>query len=125
MEEIVLKHQKAFGLDRWQGNYPADVKIPLQLGVKEVSLAPYPASPTKREVIDKQVDDWLQLDVIEPSKSAWGFPVLIVYCNSKPCLCIDYRKRNELAVLDKFPLQRQTDILHALEGSQFLTMLAR
>ena len=59
MEEIVLKHQKAFGLDGRLGNYPADVEIPLRPGVKEVSLAPYPASPAKREVIDKQVDDWL------------------------------------------------------------------
>ena len=88
-----------------------------------MSLAPYPASPTKREVINKQVDDWLRLDVIEPSKSAWGFPVLIVYCNSKPHLCIDYRKLNELAVPDEFPLPRQTNILHTLEGSQFLTTL--
>ena len=29
MEEIVLKHQKDFGLDGQLGNYPADVKIPL------------------------------------------------------------------------------------------------
>src|SRR6202023_1735700 len=116
-----LKHQKAFGLDARLGNYPADVEIPLRWEVKEASLAPYPASPAKREVIDKQVDDWLQLDVIEPSKSAWGFPVLIVYCNSKPSLCIDYRKLNDLTVPDEFPLPRQTDILHTLEGSQFLT----
>ena len=29
MEEIVLKHQKAFGLDGWLGNYAADVEISL------------------------------------------------------------------------------------------------
>src|ERR1700732_4156214 len=45
------------------------------------------------------------------------------YLLSKPCLCIDYRKLNELAVPDEFPLPRQTDILHTLEGSQFLTTL--
>jgi hypothetical protein len=81
------------------------------------------ASPAKREVIDKQVDEWLKLEVIEPSKSGWGFPVLIVWQNNKPRLCIDYRKLNEVAGPDEFPLPKQTDILQALEGSQYLTTL--
>ena len=86
MEELVLRYQKAFGLDGRLGNHPTNVEIPLRPGAKEISLAPYPTSPAKREAIDKQIDDWLKLDVIEPSKSAWGFPVLIVYRNNKPRL---------------------------------------
>jgi hypothetical protein len=38
-------------------------------------------------------------------------------------LCIDYRKLSEIAIPDEFPLPKQTDILHALEGSQYLTAL--
>ncbi|KAH7310395.1 hypothetical protein B0J17DRAFT_585998, partial [Rhizoctonia solani] len=56
----------------------------LRIPAQEISLTPYSASPAKREVIDKQIDDWLRLEVIEPSKSAWGFPVIVVYRNSKP-----------------------------------------
>jgi hypothetical protein len=123
LEGIVLKHHLAFGLDGRLGNYPAKVEINLREGAKEISLAPYSASPAKREVIEKQIDDWLRLEVIEPSKSAWGFPVLIVYRNSKPRLCIDYRWLNEIAIPDEFPLPKQTDILHVLEGSQYLTTL--
>jgi hypothetical protein len=123
LEKVVLKNSSAFGLDGRLGNYPAQVEINLRPGTKEISLAPYSASPEKRAVIDKQVDEWLQLEVIEKSKSAWGFPVLIVYRNSKPCLCIDYRKLNAVAVPDEFPLPKQTDILHTLEGSQYLTTL--
>ena len=70
MEELVLRHQKAFGLDGRLGNHPTNVEIPLRRGAKEISLMPYPTSPAKREAIDKQVDDRLKLDVIEPSKSA-------------------------------------------------------
>jgi hypothetical protein len=123
LEEIALKHSNAFGLHGHLGHYPAEVEINLCPGTKEISLAPYSASPAKRGVIDKQVDEWLKLEVIEPSKSGWGFPVLIVWRNNKPRLCIDYRKLNEVAVPDEFPLPKQTDILHALEGSQYLTTL--
>lgn len=86
-------------------------------------MPPYPASPAKREVIDKQIDEWLRLEIIEDSKSAWGAPVLIVWRNEKPRLCIDYRKLNEAAIPDEFPIPKQTDILHALQGAQYLTTL--
>ncbi len=123
IKDIVSKNSQAFGLDGRLGTYPARVEINLRPGTKEISMAPYTASPEKRAVIDKQVDEWLRLDVIEPSKSAWGFPVLVVYRNNKPRLCIDYRKLNAVVVPDEFPLPKQTDILHALGGAQYLTTL--
>ncbi|EUC56265.1 Ty3/Gypsy polyprotein/retrotransposon, putative [Rhizoctonia solani AG-3 Rhs1AP] len=123
LSKIIVKNEQAFGLDGRLGHYPAEVEINLRPGTKEISLAPYSASPVKQEVINKQIDDWLRLEVIEPSKSAWGFPVLIVWRNNKPRFCIDYRKLNDVAVPDEFPLPKQTDILHALEGSQYLTTL--
>ncbi|QRW01035.1 Retrovirus-related Pol polyprotein from transposon [Ceratobasidium sp. AG-Ba] len=44
---------------------------------RPVSLAPYPVSPEKKEVIGKQIDEWLRLGVIQPSKSPWGAPVIV------------------------------------------------
>ena len=38
-------------------------------------------------------------------------------------MVIDYRKLNEIAISDKFPLPKQEDILQALEGSQWLSTL--
>jgi hypothetical protein len=104
LEEIVAKHEKAFGLDGRLGMHNAQVEINLRPNMKEISLAPYSASPAKQEVIDKQVDDWLCLDVIKPAKSAWGFPVIVVYRNSKPRVCIDYRRLNEVSLPNKYPL---------------------
>jgi hypothetical protein len=99
------------------------VEIPMKPGAEPVSLPPFPVSPANREVIDKQMDSWLNLGVIEPSKSPWAAPVFIVYRNSKPRMVIDLRKLNELVVADEFPLPRQDDILQALSGSQWLTTL--
>jgi Reverse transcriptase (RNA-dependent DNA polymerase) len=123
LQSIIQKHHITFGLDGRLGNSDAKVEIQLRPGATEVSLPPYNASPAKREVIDKQMDAWLELEVIEPSKSPWGFPVLIVYRNGKARMCIDYRKLNERAVPDEFPLPRQDAILQALTGSQWLTTL--
>ena len=69
------------------------------------------------------MDKWIQLGVIEPSKSPWAAPAFIVYRNRKPCMGIDYRKLNEIAISVEFPLPKQEDILQALEGSQWLSTL--
>lgn len=103
--------------------YKAKVRINLQEDAKPVLLAPYSASPAKRETIDAQMDLWLSLGVIEPSESPWGFPVLIVYRNNKARTCIDYRKLNAMTIPDEYPLPKQSDIIQLLTGSQWLSSL--
>ncbi|KEP45032.1 putative tick transposon, partial [Rhizoctonia solani 123E] len=123
LEKIVQNNELAFGFNGRLGNHEAQVEINLRPGTREISLTPYSASPAKREVINKQINDWLRLDVIEPSQSAWGFPIIVVYRNSKPRVCIDYRRLNDVSIPDEYPLPKQTDILHALEGAQWLSTL--
>jgi hypothetical protein len=74
-----------------------------------------------REVIDTQIDKWLKLGVIEPSKSPWEFPVVIVFRNGKPRFCVDYRQLNTCIKYNEYPLPRQTNILNALTGAQWLS----
>ena len=123
LEELALRHEKAFGLDGRLGHYNSQVKIPLRPGAKEISVPPFQQSPEKRQVIDKQMDTWLATEVIEPSKSPWGFPAFIVYRNNKPRMVVDYRKLNAVTIPDEFPLPRQEEILHALSGAQWLSTL--
>lgn len=123
LEKIIVKNEQAFGLDGRLGEYQAKVTIPLKPDAKEVCLPPYAASPAKREVIDKQLDSWISLGVIEPSTSPWGFSILVVYRNNKAWLCVDYRKLNAITIADEYPLPRQSDIIQALSGAQYLTTL--
>ena len=95
-------------------------EIKIEPGAALVSLAPYSASPEKREAIDKQLDKWFSQGVIEPLDSPWGMPVIVVYQFGKPRVCIDCRKVNAVSQADKYPLPRQADILQALMGSQWL-----
>jgi hypothetical protein len=61
------------------GHYPAKVSIRLKPDTEPISLPPFPQSPAKREVMDKQMDEWIQLKVIAPSISPWEAPTFIVY----------------------------------------------
>jgi hypothetical protein len=45
------------------------IQVPLKAEVKEISLPPFYASPANQEIIDKQMNKWIQLRVIEPSRS--------------------------------------------------------
>jgi hypothetical protein len=83
----------------------------------------YGASPAKRQVIDEQMDKWIRQEVVEPSKSPWATPVVIVYQNGKLRFCVDYRKLNAMTIPNEFPIPQQTEILQALSGSQVLSTL--
>ncbi|HXP51692.1 MAG TPA: reverse transcriptase domain-containing protein, partial [Bacteroidia bacterium] len=122
--KVILRNEKAFGLNGRLGNPPGELEINLRPGSKEVSLPPFGSStPAKREVMDTQMDTWLSNGVISPSKSPWGAPAFIVYRNGKPRMVIDYRKLNEMMIPDEFPIPKQEDILQALTGSQWLSTL--
>src|SRR6201996_6517394 len=123
IKAILWKNKQAFALDGRLGNYDEKIEIELKPGTKPVSLPPFPVSPAQREVMDKQMDSWIQLGVIEPSKSPWGAPAFIVWQNGKPRMVVDLRKLNEAAVRDEFPIPRQETIIQALHGSQWLTTL--
>ena len=88
--KVVEWNQTAFGFDRQLGHLKSEVHIELIPGTKPISMAPYCASPAKQEAIDKQIDLWLSQGVIEESKSPWGAPIIIVYRNNKPRVCIDF-----------------------------------
>ena len=87
---------------------------------------PYRSNPTVRAEIKKQVQDMLRKDIIEPSTSQFGSPVLLV---SKPDgsyrFCIDYRKLNSMTKIDCHPIARADDCLESLgaSGAKYFTSL--
>ncbi|EJD51917.1 hypothetical protein AURDEDRAFT_56011, partial [Auricularia subglabra TFB-10046 SS5] len=82
--ELFRKHVKAFGFDGRLGHLDANAEVRTKEGVHPISEPMHGASPEKREVIEKQIRKWFELGVIEPSKSPWAAPVVIVYRNGKP-----------------------------------------
>ena len=83
--------------------------IPMVIKVDEtegiVSSRPYRHSPQKIDIIDEEVKQLLDLGVIEPNKSAWRSPLVVVQKKGgKLRLCTDFRMLNMITRKDKFPM---------------------
>ena len=88
-------------------------------GAKPVRRGPYYTTPANRKEIDRQVDEMIQNDIIEPSNSAWHSPVLLV---KKPSgefrFVVDYRDLNKSTVPMSFPLPQLGNVFDALGDSK-------
>lgn len=84
----------------------------------------YPVAPAVQQRMHKELDRMIELDVVEPSKSPWRSPVVLVKkANGKDRLCIDSRKVNEVTKHDSYPLPYISSILDRLGKTNFLTSI--
>lgn len=83
---------------------------------------------TQKEEINRQVENLLKNDLIEPSVSSYNSPLILVPKKSlngeqKWRMCVDYRMLNKNLIGDKFPLPRIDDILDSLGKAKFFSVL--
>jgi hypothetical protein len=75
-------------------------------------------------IINEEVDQMLAAGVIEPSKSAWSSPIVIVRKKGGGYrFCIDFRKLNTASEKDAYPLPHITATLDKLRGAKYLSTL--
>lgn len=61
----------------------------------------YRVNPITQMHIDAEIEKMLKLGVIEPSKSAWSSPVLLIPKPDKTFrFCVDFRKLNQVTERD-------------------------
>ena len=89
-----------------------------------IKLPAYKITPAKLTEVKKQVQQMLDLDIIQPSKSDWSAPVLLVgKKHGTSRFCVDFRKLNAITKKDAFLLPLIDQILDCLEGVQFYNYL--
>jgi len=78
----------------------------------------------ERDIVEKQVRDWLKDGIVEPCSSEYASPVVVVKKkDGSSRVCIDYRKLNRIMVKDRYPLPLIEDQLDKLqEAKVFSTM---
>ena len=84
----------------------------------------YRSAYAHRHIVDKEIDTMLLQGGIQPSKSPWASPVVLIpKKDGEIRFCIDYRKLNTLTKKDNYPLPRIDDTLDLLDGSKYFTSL--
>lgn len=87
----------------------------------------YRTPHSQKAEIDKQVENLLKNDLIEPSCANYNSPIILVpkknSATSKYRMCIDFRNINKKIVPDKHPLPRIDDILDGLGRTKFFSVI--
>ncbi len=77
-----------------------------------------------QESLKGEIDLMLRLGIIEPSKSEWCHPVVLVPKKDGSIrFCIDFRYLNSVTKFDAYPTPRISDLTDRLGTSKFLTTI--
>ncbi|XP_030767447.1 uncharacterized protein LOC115891183 [Sitophilus oryzae] len=102
-------------------------KIPLNIDTGDAppfKRRPFSMSPYMAKILNDELDEMLQLGVIEPSKSPYCSPVLLVKkANGEYRFCFDGRPLNEVTKHDCYPLPNVERILSSLRNSKFISSI--
>ena len=80
--------------------------------------------PQRRSEVQQLLQSMLQNGVVEPSRSPWASPIVLVKKkDGSTRFCVDYRKVNGITRKDAYPLPRIDTTLDTLSGSQWFSTL--
>lgn len=101
-----------------------DHSIPLIPGAQPVSVRQYRYSPKLKSEIEEQVSELLKTGIIQPSRSPFSSPVLLVRKKDHSWrMCVDYRMLNALTVKSKFPIPVIDELLDELSSARWFSCL--
>lgn len=99
-------------------------RIELIDGARPYKRAYYKVGPKERQFIEEQIKTLLELGVIEPSRSPWGSPIVLVKkADGSFRMCIDYRKLNEASKTETYPLPFLEDVVDRLRGKRVFSKI--
>lgn len=129
--ELDIKRQFKDKLQQIVSEYiPAEnVKTPIETKIRltddiPVTLRPRRLALKEKDILNKQVEEWLEGDVIRPSVSEWASPVVIVpKKNGKYRVCVDYRRFNKKIVKDRYPMPLIEDRIDELKNARVFSVI--
>lgn len=117
VQRVLEAHSGVFGPLPARGAEVPALVIELKPGMIPAVQPPRRLSPALQETVKATVDEWLDLGIVQPSKSPYASPVVLVRKKDGSYrMCVDYRLLNKATVDMKFPLQNTRGILERMSG---------
>ena len=125
--KLLGRYRDVFPKDLPSGLPPkrdVDHRIELVPGSEPPTKAPYRMSPAQLDELKKQLNELIDHQFIQPSKSPFGAPVLFVKKkDGSTRMCIDYRALNKITIKNKYPLPRVDELLDRLHGAKWFSKI--
>jgi len=124
LKEFIMNYTDVIAFDGRLGTTDLiEYEIDIQ-GNKPVHVPPYRCSPAQRDAMQAEAKEMERQGVIEPCKSPWSSPIIIV---RKPDgtfrFVIDFRQVNKLTKNWAYEIPLASDCFRALAGSKYFSTL--
>lgn len=78
----------------------------------------------EKEIVEKQIEEWIKEGIVEPCSSEYASPVVVVRKkDGSPRVCIDYRPLNRIIERDRHPLPLIEDQIDKLKDARVFSTL--
>ena len=85
---------------------------------------PYRIPYSQREVVKQELEDMMEAGVIRPSTSPWASPIVLVEKKDGGVrFCVDYRKLNQVAKFDAYPMPRIEEMFEKIGPATVISTL--
>ncbi len=116
---IVTEFAEVFGPLPIGGASVQPMSIVLIEGQVPRSVTPRRLAPALQEVMEGEVERWMQQGIIQPSSASISFPVVMVRKKDKTYRpCIDFRELNRCTLDLKYPIESTRAVLSRLAGNR-------
>ena len=89
-----------------------------------IQQKPYRVPYAQRDLIKKELDQMLEAKVIRPSTSPWASPIVLVTKKDGDVrFCVDYRKLNQVARFDAYPMPRIEELIDTIGPAEVISTL--
>ncbi|XP_078476934.1 uncharacterized protein LOC144737926 isoform X1 [Lampetra planeri] len=125
LRELLMKFSDVFSKHKYDIGCTDLLRHHIDTGdAAPVRLNPFRLSPAEKEHVQSAVNDMLEADIISPSSSPWGAPIVLVKKQDGSLrFCVDFRRLNKISVADAYPLPRMDKSLDALSGARYFSTL--
>ena len=125
LQDFLEDHHQAFSLEPGERGETDMVQMEVDTGDAAPRRQPARRMPfAVRQEVAKQLKTMQASGVIQPSRSPWASPVVMVRKkDGSHRFCIDYRRLNMVTKTDLYPLPRIDDLLDQLGKSRYFSTL--